>query len=52
MKLRIVCHLAAFFVSDYVHIKRKGDQMTNNSEFHALLLKGQCVGTVYLSEAV
>ena len=30
--------IITFFISDYVHIKGKGSQMTNNSEFNVLLL--------------
>ena len=38
MKLTIICHLAAFIVSDYTY-EEKGGQMTNDCKFHVLLCK-------------
>ena len=40
MKLRIVCHLAAF--CQLLHIERKGGQITNDSEFCSLVYHLKC----------
>ena len=44
MKLRIICHLHLFYL--YVVTDKKGSQMTNNSEFHVLLLTNSDVKSV------
>ena len=36
MTSTIICHLAAFYVSDCIN--KKGGQMTNSCEFYVLLL--------------
>ena len=36
MKVTIICHLAAFYL--YVVTDKQGSQMTNNGDFHVLLL--------------